>query len=102
MHSQLEGPRLEGRANLTLVVMVVPVLKKDKLDLRHSFAVGTLLRWYRAGIDPQSRLLQLSTFLGHVGPETTAVYLTITDQLLQEANRRFGQFARPVIQGELP
>ena len=69
-------------------------------DLRHSFAVGTLLRWYRAGIDPQSRLLQLSTFLGHVGPETTPIYLTITDQLLQEANRRFEHFTRPVIQGE--
>jgi site-specific recombinase XerD len=70
-------------------------------DLRHSFAVGTLLRWYRAGIEPQSRLLQLSTFLGHVGPETTALYLTITDSLLQEANRRFEQFAQPIIQGEL-
>ena len=71
-------------------------------DLRHSFAVGTLLRWYCAGIDPQLRLLQLSTFLGHVGPETTAVYLTITDQLLQEANRRFEQFAQPAIQGDTP
>lgn len=69
-------------------------------DLRHSFAVGTLLRWYRAGIEPQARLLQLSTFLGHVGPETTALYLTITESLLQEANRRFEQFAQPVIQGE--
>jgi len=69
-------------------------------DLRHSFAVGTLLRWYRAGIDPQTKLLQLSTFLGHVGPETTAVYLTITDELLREANRRFEQFVRPAIKGE--
>lgn len=66
-------------------------------DLRHSFAVGTLLRWYRSGIDPQSRLLYLSTFLGHVSPESTAVYLTISNELLQEANRRFEQFARPVI-----
>jgi hypothetical protein len=44
-------------------------------------------------------LLQLSTFLGHVGPETTAVYLTITESLLQEANHRFEQFAQSVIQG---
>jgi hypothetical protein len=29
---------------------------------RHSFAVGTLLRWYRARIDPMARLLDLSTF----------------------------------------
>jgi integrase len=86
-----------------LGLTVPPGVSSPRLHhLRHSFAVGTLLRWYRAGIDPQSRLLQLSTFLGHVGPETTAVYLTITDQLLQEANRRFEQFAQPVIQRELP
>jgi len=61
--------------------------------LRHSFAVGTLLRWYRAGIDPMSRLLDLSTFLGHVSPSSTAVYLTITAELMQCASDRFAQFA---------
>ncbi|NLI14321.1 tyrosine-type recombinase/integrase [Pelotomaculum propionicicum] len=67
-------------------------------DLRHSFAVGTLLRWYRSGIDPQTRLLHLSTFLGHVSPTSTAVYLTITPDLLQEANLRFEKFAAPILQ----
>ena len=67
-------------------------------DLRHSFAVGTLLRWYRTGLDPRGRLLQLSTFLGHVDPVSTAVYLTISEALLHEANRRFESFARPVIE----
>jgi len=62
-------------------------------DLRHSFAVGTLLRWYREGTDPNSRLIHLSTFLGHVDPCSTAVYLTITDELLQEADQRFRRFA---------
>jgi integrase len=62
-------------------------------DLRHSFAVGTLLRWYREGIDPNSRLIHLSTFLGHVDPCSTAVYLTITDELLREADQRFRLFA---------
>jgi site-specific recombinase XerD len=66
--------------------------------LRHSFAVGTLLRWYRSGIDPQSRLLQLSTFLGHVNPTSTAVYLTITTELLAEASQRFERWADPLIQ----
>lgn len=61
-------------------------------DLRHAFAVGTLLRWYRSGIDLNTRLLRLSTFLGHVDPASTAVYLTITDELLQEADRRFRSF----------
>lgn len=61
--------------------------------LRHSFAVGTLLRWYRAGVDPMSRLFDLSTFLGHVSPSSTAVYLTITTELLECASERFGHFA---------
>jgi integrase len=61
--------------------------------LRHSFAVGTLLRWYREGVDPMSRLFDLSTFLGHVSPSSTAYYLTITDDLLEQAGDRFGQFA---------
>lgn len=61
-------------------------------DLRHSFAVGTLLRWYRSGVDPADRLPHLSTFLGHINPAATAVYLTITAELLQEANRRFSTF----------
>lgn len=66
-------------------------------DLRHSFAVATLLRWYRTGADPSKRLIHLSTFLGHVNPESTAVYLTITTDLLQEANQRFERFAGPLL-----
>jgi integrase len=64
-------------------------------SLRHSFAVGCLLRWYRQGLDPASRLHQLSTFMGHVDPASTAIYLTITTELLDEANRRFEQYATP-------
>ena len=71
-------------------------------SLRHSFAVGTLLRWYRAGIAPSSRLLYLSTFLGHADPASTAVYLSITSELLEEANRRFERFAAPAIEEVSP
>lgn len=63
--------------------------------LRHSFAVGCLARWYREDTDPQARLFRLSTFMGHVDPTSTAVYLTITPQLLAEANRRFEALAEP-------
>lgn len=65
-------------------------------DLRHSFAVGCLLRWYRDGLDPASHLQQLSTFMGHVDPTSTAVYLSITPALLSQANRRFEAFAESV------
>lgn len=62
-------------------------------SLRHSCAVNTLLRWYREGKDPSAYLARLSTFLGHAMLNYTAVYLTITDELLKEANRRFHEFA---------
>ncbi|MEO8299418.1 MAG: tyrosine-type recombinase/integrase [Burkholderiales bacterium] len=68
--------------------------------LRHSFAVRTLLNWYREGIEPSTRLNHLSTFLGHVNPTSTAVYLTITSELLQQANQRFEAFA-PVARVEV-
>ena len=62
--------------------------------LRHTFAVRTLLRWYRDGVDPNERLNHLSTFLGHASPVSTAVYLTVTSELLAQANRRFEGYAR--------
>jgi site-specific recombinase XerD len=63
--------------------------------LRHSFAVRTLLRWYREGQNPTTRLHHLSTLMGHVNPKSTSVYLTITSDLFQEANHRFEAFAPP-------
>jgi integrase len=71
-------------------------------SLRHSFAVATLLRWYRQGDDPAARLFELSTFMGHVDPTSTSVYLTITAELLDEANRRFEAFAAPTFQQARP
>ncbi len=82
-----------------LELRVAPGVSAPRVhDLRHSFAVGTLLRWYQAGIAPGDRLLHLATFLGHVNPNSTAVYLTITSELLQEANQRFERFATSAIQ----
>jgi integrase len=63
--------------------------------LRHSFAVGCLLRWYRDGLDPSARLYDLSTFMGHVDPTSTQIYLTITAELLDEANQRFEAYTEP-------
>lgn len=68
-------------------------------SLRRSFAVGCLTRWYRTRNDPTARLYQLSTFMGHVDPVSTAVYLTITTDLMSEAKRRFETFALPAISG---
>lgn len=51
-------------------------------DLRHSFAVNTLLGWYRDGLDVAARLPVLSTYLGHTHPAHTYWYLTATPELL--------------------
>jgi len=77
-----------------LELHIPPGVSSPRLhDLRHSFAVATLLRWYREGIDPNCKLMSLSTFLGHVDPNSTAVYLTITEDLLHEAAQRFHAMA---------
>ena len=70
-------------------------------DLRHTFAVHRLLRWYREGVDVQSRLPILSTFLGHIRPRSTEVYLTITAELLREASARFHQNCGHLVDQEI-
>ena len=57
-------------------------------DFRHRFAVSTLLRWYRTGVDVEPRLPHLATYLGHVHVTNTYWYLTATPELLQLAARR--------------
>lgn len=46
--------------------------------------------------------MHLSTFLGHVNPASTAVYLTITADLLEQASQRFERFAAPVLKEVQP
>jgi len=57
-------------------------------DLRHSFAVQTILDAYAAGEDGQSRLTLLSTWLGHVHPANTYWYLTAAPELMALAGQR--------------
>jgi integrase/recombinase XerD len=64
-------------------------------DARHSFAVATLIRWYRTGQDVQALLPALSAQLGHVDPASTYWYLTAVPELLALASERV-QVAREV------
>lgn len=57
-------------------------------DLRHSFAVSTLIDWYRDGADVEPRLALLSTYLGHVHPAHTYWYLSAAPELLGLAAAR--------------
>jgi integrase/recombinase XerD len=52
-------------------------------DLRHAYAVATLLDWYRDGEDVDAKLPLLSTYLGHVKPEYTYWYLQAVPELLE-------------------
>ena len=61
-------------------------------DLRHSFAVRTLLGWYRDGDDVQSRLPLLSTYMGHVHPSDTYWYLSAAPELLALAGERLERY----------
>jgi integrase len=57
-------------------------------DLRHTFAVRTMMDWYRRGLDPDREMLKLSTYLGHAGPELTSWYIEAIPELLQLACER--------------
>jgi len=51
-------------------------------DLRHTFAVRTLMDWYRRDLDVQARMPLLSTYLGHVNPSETYWYLQAAPELV--------------------
>jgi integrase/recombinase XerD len=60
-------------------------------DLRHTFAVNTIINWYRDGLDAGDRLYLLSTYLGHIDPNGTYWYLSGIPELLELAGARFEQ-----------
>lgn len=64
-------------------------------DLRHSFAVQTLIDWHRYGVDVGARMAVLSTYLGHVSPAGTYWYLSASPELMGLAaarlEKRFGE-----------
>jgi integrase len=61
----------------------IPVSVRARLgDLRHSFAVSTLLAWHHYGVDVQAQLPVLSAFLGHDVPAATYWYLEAVPELM--------------------
>lgn len=57
-------------------------------DLRHRFAVATLIDWYREGKDVDREIPKLATYLGHKGPAEVYWYLQAVPQLLELATER--------------
>ena len=63
-------------------------------DLRHTFAVHTLMRWYQEGVDLNAKLPLLATYLGHAHLRGTQHYLHLTEEffpdILMRVNHAFG------------
>ena len=62
-------------------------------DLRHTFAVRRLLRWYEEGADVHRKILSLATYLGHAKVSHVYWYLSATPELLAVTSSRFERFA---------
>ena len=60
-------------------------------DLRHTFAVTTLMQWYRDGVDVDRRLPRLSTWLGHSCIADSYWYLTAVPELMALSARRLDE-----------
>ena len=63
-------------------------------DLRHRFAVKTLVTWYRAGLDAEREMPKLSAYLGHVHVADTYWYLEAVPELLRLATERLERGGR--------
>jgi integrase/recombinase XerD len=57
-------------------------------DLRHSFAVRTLIEWHRSGMDIDAAMPRLSTYLGHIAPADTYWYLSAAPELMELTAQR--------------
>ena len=60
-------------------------------DMRHRFAVQTLVDWYRAGVDVEREIPKLSTYLGHAHVNNTYWYIEAVPELLELATRRLAE-----------
>ena len=58
-------------------------------DMRHTFALQALMRWYRDGADVQANLPRLAMYMGHVSIVSTAHYLHFVPMMRQLASDRF-------------
>jgi len=92
---------------------VIPLLKQCGIttntgkaprihDLRHSFAVNALLRWYRAGADVEAKLPLLATYLGHGSALSTHYYLHFIEPVRTAASERFAKHYGGLVSPLLP
>lgn len=68
-------------------------------SLRHTFACRRLLEWHRAGVDVETRLVDLATYLGHAKVSDTYWYLSGFPDLLALVGARFERFVAAEAEG---
>lgn len=83
-----EGVHLTFNQLTTAIGLRTATARPRVHDLRHSFAVQTLIDWHRSGVDMQGRMAVLSGYLGHVNPAGTYWYLSATPELMELAAAR--------------
>ena len=66
-------------------------------DMRHTYAVHALLRWYRQGVDVQAKLPALAIAMGHVSIVSTAYYLKMLAPVADAASQRFARHCDPLL-----
>ena len=66
-------------------------------DLRHTFAVHALIRWYREGADINAKLPVLAAYLGHGSIAGTQYYLHLTAELFPEITERVNKAFADII-----
>jgi integrase/recombinase XerD len=93
--------------NLHMVMQRAGIQKPDGRfprihDFRFSFAVNALVRWYRNGVDVQSKLPFLAAYMGHVSVLSTHYYLQFIEPLRALANRRFADSYAEVVTAVSP
>jgi len=69
-------------------------------DLRHTFAVRCLLRWYDQGANVDQKIHTLATYLGHVKVSDTYWYLSAVPDLMVVVGTRFEGFASMAMEEE--
>jgi integrase len=84
-------------AQLTTAIGLRTPTRRPRIhELRHSFAVRTLIQWHRSGVDIGTLMVGLSTYLGHVNPAGTYWYLSAAPELMELAAARLdGRFGAP-------
>jgi integrase/recombinase XerD len=72
-------------------------------DLRHTFAVHCLVRWYRQGLNLDAMLPVLATYMGHKSGRGTQRYLRLTADLFPDVAKRLeASFGHLIPEGGQP